>query len=145
MIGFALGISRMISDFAFPQPKCGDADTRPGYVKLNFMYFALIMFVVTTLCIVVLSFFGDDPEPEKVCTPTLIGQFSPGRLYISALVFSYTSADWSVFYVTQKDFPAKTFSSFKINLVYELFIKRAKMWNKRTANSINCIYGIFLS
>jgi hypothetical protein len=134
MIGFALGISRMISDFAFPQPKCGDADTRPGYVKLNFMYFALIMFVVTTLCIVVLSFFGDDPEPEKVRTPTLIGQFSP-----------YTSADWSVFYVTQKDFPAKTFSSFKINLVYELSIKRAKMWNKRTANSIHCIHWIFLS
>ena len=109
------------------------------------MYFALIMFVVTTLCIVVLSFFGDDPEPEKVCTPTLIGHHILVA-YISAPWFTpYRNADWSVFYVTQKDFPAKTFSSFKINLVYELSIKRAKMWNKRTANSINCIYGIFLS
>jgi hypothetical protein len=86
MIGFALGISRMISDFAFPQPKCGDADTRPGFVKLNFMYFALIMFVVTTVCIVVLSFFGEESEPEKVCTPTLIGQFC-----------SYMHGDWSIF------------------------------------------------
>ena len=66
MIGFVLGISRMVCDFAYPQPDCGDLDTRPGYVTLNFMYFALIMFVVTTVCIVVLSFFGEEPEPEKV-------------------------------------------------------------------------------
>ena len=99
MIGFALGISRMISDFAFPQPKCGDADTRPGFVKLNFMYFALIMFVVTTVCIVVLSFFGEESEPEKVCTPTLIGQFC-----------SYMHGDviGQFLYVEHKDFPATT-------------------------------------
>lgn len=66
MIGFAVGISRMICDFAYPQPKCGEEDTRPGYVTLNFMYFALIMFVITTLCIVVLSFFGEKPLPEQV-------------------------------------------------------------------------------
>ncbi|CAB4016059.1 CAAX prenyl protease 1 homolog [Paramuricea clavata] len=75
MIGFALGISRMICDFAFPQPKCGDADTRPGYVKLNFMYFALIMFVVTTVCIVVLSFFGEESEPEKISRLTYWTRF----------------------------------------------------------------------
>ena len=66
MVGFVLGISRMIGDFAYPQPKCGDADTRPGFVTLNFMYFAFIMFVVTTFSIVVLSFFGEKPGPEKV-------------------------------------------------------------------------------
>ena len=66
MIGFVLGISRMICDFAYPQPKCGEDDTRPGFVTLNFMYIALIVFVVTTFCIFVLSFIGDQPELEKV-------------------------------------------------------------------------------
>ena len=87
MIGFALGISRMISDFAYAQPKCGDPDTRPGYVKLNFMYFALIMFVVTTLCIVVLSFFGKEPEPERVCKSLFVWfVFSYGHILFLLLV-----------------------------------------------------------
>lgn len=66
MIGFVLGISRMICDFAYPEPKCGDPDERPGFVTLNFMYFALIMFVVTSVCICVLSIFGDKPTAEML-------------------------------------------------------------------------------
>ncbi|XP_028415401.1 sodium/glucose cotransporter 4-like [Dendronephthya gigantea] len=77
MIGFVLGISRMICDFAYPQPDCGETDTRPGFVTLNFMYFALIVFVVTTVCIIVLSFFGEEPELEKVSRLTFWTRFDP--------------------------------------------------------------------
>ena len=66
MLGFVLGISRMICDFAYTEPECGKPDERPGFVKLNFMYFALIMFVVTSLCIAVLSFFGEKPTGNMV-------------------------------------------------------------------------------
>ena len=58
----------MICDFAYPDPKCGEDDTRPGFVKLNFVYYALIMFFSTAFSIIVLSLLGDPPEPEKVCT-----------------------------------------------------------------------------
>jgi hypothetical protein len=33
MIGMVVGIIRMILDFVFYEPPCGEEDTRPGFIK----------------------------------------------------------------------------------------------------------------
>ena len=58
-----MGAIRMILDFTHLQPRCGEEDTRPSIIaKVHYMYFALILFWITVITIVVISLFT---EPMK--------------------------------------------------------------------------------
>ena len=67
MIGFLCGITRMILDFVYRKPKCGEIDQRPSIIKnFHFMYFALLIFVITSIACIIISLFTEPPDPEMV-------------------------------------------------------------------------------
>lgn len=58
MIGFLVGAIRMILDFSYKEPRCGEEDMRPSIVsKLHYMYFAMLLFWITGISVVVISLF----------------------------------------------------------------------------------------
>jgi hypothetical protein len=58
MIGFVVGVIRMVLDFTYQAPRCGEPDKRPSVTKdLHYMYFALVLFWITGIAIVVISLF----------------------------------------------------------------------------------------
>ncbi|XP_041370519.1 sodium/glucose cotransporter 4-like [Gigantopelta aegis] len=71
MAGLAVGLTRMIMDFAYPKPACGEDETRPKVLyKVHFLYFSLILtFVVLVVCVVVSLFTQKRPEEKlRRCT-----------------------------------------------------------------------------
>lgn len=71
IVGFIVGAIRMILDFTHLEPRCGEEDTRPGIIaKVHYMYFALILFWITVITIVVISYFTK-PRPEGNVSRTL--------------------------------------------------------------------------
>lgn len=62
IIGLAVGLVRMIIEFIYSTPPCGEEDRRPAVLKdLHYLYFALILCVLTVIVIVLIS----------VCTPPI--------------------------------------------------------------------------
>lgn len=57
LIGFVLGMAKFIAGNVYTTPKCGQEDTRPGFAKMHFMFYAIIIFVVSGTVMVVVSFF----------------------------------------------------------------------------------------
>lgn len=67
MIGFVIGTIRMVMDFSYQAPRCGEVDLRPSVIAdVHYMYFAMILFWITTIIVVTISFFTDPPPKEKV-------------------------------------------------------------------------------
>jgi hypothetical protein len=69
MISLAVGLIRMVMDFAMPAPLCGsgEEDTRPSVLKeVHFLHFAMILFGVTLITAVGISLFTAKRKPEKV-------------------------------------------------------------------------------
>ncbi|KAG9350876.1 hypothetical protein JZ751_024765 [Albula glossodonta] len=65
MVGLAVGSVRMIMEFIYGTPSCGEPDTRPGILKdVHYLYFALILLSLTGLVITVVS----------LCTPAIPDQ-----------------------------------------------------------------------
>lgn len=73
MIGFVVGAIRMVLDFAYQPPLCGEPDTRPSITKnLHYMYFALVLFWITAIAIVVISHFTKPSEGANVSSKHLL-------------------------------------------------------------------------
>lgn len=57
--GFAAGVllaaARFATEYIYSTPACGEADNRPTFASINFMYFGIILFVVTVVVMIVLS------------------------------------------------------------------------------------------
>lgn len=67
IMGFIVGAIRMILDFTHLSPPCGEEDTRPSIIaKVHYMYFALILFWITAIAIVVISLFTKPMEGANV-------------------------------------------------------------------------------
>ena len=72
MVGLSVGVVRMILDFVYPEPGCGEADDRPLVVaRIHYMYFALMLCVLTGITVVTISYAGKRPDPSKVWIYTL--------------------------------------------------------------------------
>ncbi|XP_020600518.1 sodium/glucose cotransporter 5-like [Orbicella faveolata] len=98
VIGFFLGMAKFIAGNVWPTPKCGTVDDRPGFAKMHFMFYAIIIFGVSGSIMVVVSLFtrkiprdelggltwptineppiahgaiGEDDDPEKVENGTM--------------------------------------------------------------------------
>ncbi|XP_070565864.1 sodium/mannose cotransporter SLC5A10-like [Ptychodera flava] len=60
IIGLTIGITRMILSFVYPDPPCGEEDTRNAFfTTLHHSYFSLILFLFCILIIVVVSVLTD--------------------------------------------------------------------------------------
>lgn len=67
IVGFIVGAIRMILDFTHLEPRCGEEDTRPSIIaKVHYMYFALILFWITVITIVVISLFTKPMKDANV-------------------------------------------------------------------------------
>ncbi|NXV59722.1 SC5A9 protein, partial [Molothrus ater] len=65
MTGFVVGVVRMILDFIYSAPSCGEEDRRPAVLKdVHYLYFALILFVLTSIAILLVS-LCTPPIPEE--------------------------------------------------------------------------------
>ncbi|XP_053325141.1 sodium/glucose cotransporter 4 [Spea bombifrons] len=66
VIGLVVGLIRMIMDFVYQTPTCGQEDTRPSVLKdVHYLYFALLLFGLTSVvCIVISLFTPAIPEEE---------------------------------------------------------------------------------
>lgn len=69
MISLAVGLTRMVLDFAMPAPDCGsrEQDTRPAVLaKVHFLHFAIILSGVCIISTVTISLLTKPRPPEKV-------------------------------------------------------------------------------
>ena len=67
MAGMIIGVTRMIIDFCYPEPECGVPDNRPAIVtKFHYMYFAMMLFFVTAIVMIVVSLFTQAPDEDRV-------------------------------------------------------------------------------
>jgi len=67
IISMVVGLIRLILDFAYSAPDCGsgEKDERPDVVsKVDFLHFATILAVISTITMVVISLLTE-PRPER--------------------------------------------------------------------------------
>ncbi|NXL77025.1 SC5A9 protein, partial [Leptocoma aspasia] len=65
LAGLAIGLVRMIMEFIYTAPSCGEEDRRPALLKdVHYLYFAVILCVLTAIVIVLVSLFTP-PIPEE--------------------------------------------------------------------------------
>ncbi|KAF0873936.1 SC5A9 protein, partial [Crocuta crocuta] len=65
MFGLVVGLLRMILEFSYPAPACGDVDRRPAVLKdFHYLYFALLLCGLTAIVIVTVS-LCTTPIPEE--------------------------------------------------------------------------------
>ncbi|XP_016071403.1 PREDICTED: sodium/glucose cotransporter 4 isoform X1 [Miniopterus natalensis] len=65
MFGLAVGVLRMILEFSYPAPACGEVDRRPAVLKdFHYLYFALVLCCLTAIVIVTVS-LCTTPIPEE--------------------------------------------------------------------------------
>jgi len=68
MLGLVMGVTRMLLDFIYVEPLCGQIDTRPAIVaKVHYMYFAMMLFGTTCVTMVVISLLTKPPADDQVC------------------------------------------------------------------------------
>lgn len=72
-MGLLLGIVRLVLDFIYPEPQCGDSDSRPGVLKyMHYLYFSMVLAAISTLTVLVVSVATEPPAPEMVRAPLCI-------------------------------------------------------------------------
>ncbi|KAL3318596.1 Sodium/myo-inositol cotransporter [Cichlidogyrus casuarinus] len=66
MVGFVVGIVKLVLDFVFREPFCGQVDTRPLILKnFQYMYFAMFSFLLTNATAVALTLFTSKERDEE--------------------------------------------------------------------------------
>uniref|UniRef100_A0A8C3S1V5 Solute carrier family 5 member 9 n=1 Tax=Chelydra serpentina TaxID=8475 RepID=A0A8C3S1V5_CHESE len=67
MFGLVVGGIRMIMEFSYKVPSCGEEDPRPSVLKdVHYLYFALILCVLTGIAIILISLCTPPIPEEKV-------------------------------------------------------------------------------
>jgi len=71
LFGLVVGLLRMILEFCYPAPACGEEDRRPAVLKdFHYLYFALLLCGLTTIVIVAVS-LCTAPIPEEKASGVL--------------------------------------------------------------------------
>ncbi|XP_041457945.1 sodium/glucose cotransporter 4-like [Lytechinus variegatus] len=67
LAGVVVGVIRMILDYTFTAPGCGQTDNRPSIVSnFHYLYFATVLFTITLIVIVIISLFTEPIRSEKL-------------------------------------------------------------------------------
>ncbi|XP_069065813.1 sodium/myo-inositol cotransporter 2 [Pleurodeles waltl] len=76
VIGLAVGIIRMALDFVYTPPLCHEPDNRPAVIKyVNFLYFSMLLGLLTLIIVVVVSLLTEAPTREMVSRLTWFSRF----------------------------------------------------------------------
>ncbi|XP_067391765.1 sodium/glucose cotransporter 4 [Emydura macquarii macquarii] len=71
MFGLVVGAIRMIMEFSYRTPSCGEEDPRPSVLKdVHYLYFALILCVLTGIIITLISLCTPPIPEEKLASLT---------------------------------------------------------------------------
>ncbi|KAM9319520.1 sodium/myo-inositol cotransporter [Gastrophryne carolinensis] len=71
MVGFILGVTRLILAFVYRVPECNLPDNRPSFIKnIHYMYIATALFWITATVAVVVSLLTEPPKKEQIRTTT---------------------------------------------------------------------------
>uniref|UniRef100_A0AAR2K9V0 Sodium/mannose cotransporter SLC5A10 n=1 Tax=Pygocentrus nattereri TaxID=42514 RepID=A0AAR2K9V0_PYGNA len=71
MVGLAVGVTRMVLEFAFPPPRCGVFDPAPSVLRsVHYLHFAIILCLLTIIVVVVVSLLTPPPTEEQTCNLT---------------------------------------------------------------------------
>ncbi|KAM4700601.1 sodium/myo-inositol cotransporter [Discoglossus pictus] len=71
MVGFVLGVTRLILAFVYRVPECNQEDNRPGFIKnVHYMYIATALFWITGTIAVIVSLLTPPPSKEQIRTTT---------------------------------------------------------------------------
>uniref|UniRef100_A0A8C9TEC7 Sodium/myo-inositol cotransporter 2 n=1 Tax=Scleropages formosus TaxID=113540 RepID=A0A8C9TEC7_SCLFO len=69
VVGLLAGCVRMGLDFVYPVPLCYEEDLRPHVIKyVHYLYFSIILSVLTMAVVVVVSLATEKPHPEQAHT-----------------------------------------------------------------------------
>lgn len=67
LAGHTCGVIRMVLDFVYPAPQCGDEDTRPAIVaNMHYTYYGQLIIIITILVMVVVSLVTDPVKDDEV-------------------------------------------------------------------------------
>ena len=67
LAGHTCGVIRMVLDFVYPAPQCGEADTRPAIVaNMHYTYYGQLIIVITIIVMVTISFFTKPIDDKEV-------------------------------------------------------------------------------
>ena len=67
LAGHTCGVIRMVLDFVYPSPQCGDEDTRPAMVaNMHYTYYGQLVIIITLLVMVLISLLTDPVKEEEV-------------------------------------------------------------------------------
>jgi len=73
MTGLVVGLSRMVLEFSYEIPSCGQPDGRPALLAdVHYLYFALILLALTSLIIAAVSLATAPIPKEHVRTTSYI-------------------------------------------------------------------------
>uniref|UniRef100_H3CHT6 Solute carrier family 5 member 9 n=1 Tax=Tetraodon nigroviridis TaxID=99883 RepID=H3CHT6_TETNG len=77
VVGLAAGLARMIMEFSYSHPACGQEDLRPAVLaRVHYLYFAMILFSVSSIVIVVVSLATAPISEEHLYRLTWWSRFS---------------------------------------------------------------------
>lgn len=77
MFGLVVGFLRMILEFSYPAPACGEVDQRPAVLKdFHYLYFALVLCGLTAIVMVTIS-LCTTPIPEEEASGVLMLTYPP--------------------------------------------------------------------
>lgn len=66
MIGLVVGLIRFIWEFSYSPVACGEKDPRPSIIKINYLYFSIILWAICTFVTVVISLLTKRCDQEQV-------------------------------------------------------------------------------
>ncbi|XP_069792442.1 sodium/glucose cotransporter 4 [Narcine bancroftii] len=67
MVGLILGLVRMVMEFVYGTPSCGEEDKRPSFIKdVHYLYFALILCGISAIVIAVISLMTPAIQKENL-------------------------------------------------------------------------------
>nr|XP_054774361.1 sodium/glucose cotransporter 4-like [Lytechinus pictus] len=79
MSALVIGLIRMVLDFVYPEPGCGEPDERPeaaAAILFHYMYFALFLFCWTALTVVIISLLSEPIPKDYLYRLTFWTRFS---------------------------------------------------------------------
>ncbi|XP_042684004.1 sodium/myo-inositol cotransporter 2 isoform X2 [Centrocercus urophasianus] len=78
VIGLLMGVIRLVLDFIFPEPQCGERDTRPGVLRyMHYLYFSMVLAAVSTLTVLLVSLLTEPPSEEMISRLTWFTRGDP--------------------------------------------------------------------
>ncbi|XP_031462462.1 sodium/myo-inositol cotransporter 2 [Phasianus colchicus] len=78
VLGLLMGVIRMVLDFIFPEPQCGERDARPGVLRyMHYLYFSMVLAAVSTLTVLLVSLLTEPPSEEMISRLTWFTRGDP--------------------------------------------------------------------